>query len=211
MELHREAVSPELSQVLEILGEWPELSGFRLVGGTALAFYLGHRRSVDIDLFTHTAFDPEPIADRLARELVAAKMEMGKNLVRCVVRDIKVDVLAHQYPILEPATDMGGLRLASLPDIAAMKLNAIMRRGAKKDFWDIAALLDRYPMAIQFEFFSRKYGDMNRFALAKSLCYFSDADSESAPILTLTGMTWPAVKARIQAATNEMLRDGRPK
>ena len=119
------------------------------------------------------------------------------------------DVLAHQYPILEPATEIGGLCLASLPDIAAMKLNAVMRRGAKKDFWDIAAIPDCYPMAVLVDFFSRKYGHMNRFALTKSLCYFNDADSETAPILSLTGMTWPEVKLRIQEATAELLRGRR--
>lgn len=208
MELHREAVSTELLGVLTSLCAWPEMKGFNLVGGTALALYMGHRRSVDIDLFTDTDFDPQPIADRVARELAGAQMETGKNLVRCIVRGIKLDVIAHQYPRLDPAVEIAGVRLASMPDIAAMKLNAVMRRGARKDFWDIAALLDRYSMQELIGFFSRKYGQMNRFALLKSLCYFSDADADTVPILSLTGTSWAVVKTRVKEASLELVQRG---
>lgn len=206
MQLHREAVSPVLFGVLESLNKWPELGSFYLVGGTALALCLSHRRSVDIDLFTHTSFDPQPIADRMGRDLAASRIETGRNLVRCLIQGIKVDVLAHQYPLLEPAHDTGSLRIASLPDIAAMKLNAVCNRGAKKDFWDIAALLDQYPLVKLLEFHARKYGNVNRFAVAKSLLYFADADAESVPILDLVGATWQTVKAKIQAASVELMR-----
>ena len=145
MPLRLDAVSPILLDVLRSLQSWPQLDRFYLVGGTALTLLLGHRRSIDIDLFTHNSFDSQEIADGIAHQTDATELETGKNLVRCFINGVKVDILAHQYPLLEAIYAEGSIRIASLPDIAAMKLNAVANRGARKDFWDVAVLLDHYP------------------------------------------------------------------
>ncbi len=84
----------------------------------------------------------------------------------------------------------------SLEDIAAMKLNAIANRGAKKDFYDIYSLLDCFEMDTMLNFFREKYQQMNDLTVVKSLVYFDDAELEPDPV-TLLGITWESVKMRM--------------
>ena len=206
MPFRSEAVSPELLNVLHRLSSAPALEVFYLVGGTALALQIGHRRSVDIDLFTHTSFDTQVVADWLVQNMHATEVDTSKNTVRGVVDGVKLDVLAHQYPPIEPLVTMDSIRMASLQDITAMKLNAVSNRGAKKDMWDIAALLSHFPLDHMVEFYRRKYPAGNVWTLIKSLTYFQEADAEHIPIHDLTGMTWEQVKLRIQKASGLLLR-----
>lgn len=201
-----EVVSPALLDVARRLFSSPLLDRFYLVGGTALALQLCHRRSIDIDLFTDAAFDSQQIADWVTQQANAASVESGKNLVRCFIAGVKVDILAHQYPLLDPPSLNNGIRMAGLRDIAAMKLNAVTNRGAKKDFWDIAVLLGQFPLPAILDFYAQKYPSANRWSAIKSLCYFADADAESVPIVDFTGMSWDQVKTRIREACASFLK-----
>lgn len=205
MSYRSDAVSPALLDVLHRLSSSPVLEAFYLVGGTALALQIGHRRSVDIDLFTQTPFDTQAVADSLVQDMQATEIDIARNTVRCFIDDVKVDILAHQYPLIEPLTIMHGIRMASLPDIVAMKLNAVANRGAKKDFWDIAALLSRFSLDQMLGFHGRKYRAGNRLAVIKSLSYFNDAEAEQVSINDLTGMTWEQVKSIIREACGKVL------
>lgn len=98
--------------------------------------------------------------------------------------------------------------MASLQDIVAMKLNAVANRGAKKDFWDIAALLSRFSLDQMLSFYGRKYRAGNRLTVIKSLSYFNEAEAEQVSINDLTGMTWEQVKSMIREACGQVLRDG---
>ena len=91
-------------------------------------------------------------------------------------KDIKVDMLRHNYPLLYPIQQVNRLHIFSLEDIAAMKLNAIANRGSKKDFYDIHALLSRFSMKELLTFFEKKYQQLNSYTVVKSLVYFDDAD-----------------------------------
>ena len=200
MPFQSDAVSPVLLDVLHRLSSTPVLEAFYLVGGTALALQIGHRRSIDIDLFTHAPFDAQMISDSIARSQHATEIDVSKNTVRCFIDGVKVDILAHQYPLIEPLSVVDGIRIASLQDITAMKLNAVANRGAKKDFWDIAVLLSRFSLDEMLTFYGRKYRSGNRWAVLKSLTYFQDADAHDIPIHDLTGITWDQVKHTIQQA-----------
>lgn len=208
MPYRSEAVSPALLSVLHRLSSSPVLATFYLVGGTALALQLGHRRSVDIDLFTHTPFDTQAVADWIVQHEQATEIDSGKNTVRCFIDGIKVDVLAHQYPPIEPLSIVDTIRVASLQDICAMKLNAVANRGAKKDFWDIATLLGHYSLDQMLGFYRRKYRSGNTWTVVKSLSYFDEAEAEDVPIHDLTGMTWEQVKRTIQQALRDALPPG---
>jgi predicted nucleotidyltransferase component of viral defense system len=83
--------------------------------------------------------------------------------------------------------------LYSLEDIAAMKLNAIANRGAKKDFYDIHALLKCYTLQDMLRFFQQKYEQMNSLTVLKSLVYFEDADQEP-DLLSLENTSWTDIK-----------------
>lgn len=193
---YRECAPGALLSVLERLMDERMLLDFRLVGGTALALQLGHRVSVDIDLFSPAAFDAVPIVDLLCSEFGMVQVETAVNTVCGAIDGIKIDVMSHQYPMLEPPVELEGIRLAGLKDIAAMKLNAIANRGSKKDFWDVDAMLDHYTLEEMLEFFSQKYSHENVWYVEKSLSYFFDADAEPAP-RDIRGRSWDEVKKNI--------------
>lgn len=193
LRLHYEAAPDPLVVLLCELMREDVLDSFYLVGGTALALQLGHRVSVDIDLFADKAFDVQPIIGMLRDKFSIQSLEIAKNTVRGEVGGIKLDIMAHRYPVVGSPAEVDGIRLASLQDIAAMKLNAIANRGSKKDFWDFSELLNHFSRDEMLSFFAKKYTDENIWYVEKSLSYFEDAAEEPNP-RDLKGHTWNEVK-----------------
>ena len=134
--LHFETLPPGTLGLLRDLAAHPSLQNFALVGGTALALHLGHRRSIDFDFFTPDAFDVEALADTLTREVAGFETTgMNKIGLNASVRGLKVDFVAYRYPLLSGVETLDGIRMFSLDDIVGMKLSAITNRGARKDFY----------------------------------------------------------------------------
>jgi hypothetical protein len=102
-----------------------KLNQFNLVGGTALALISGHRKSIDIDLFSTTDFESEALSQHLSANYNVDDLHAIKNGVFCFIDNIKTDLLAHQYPLIAPVNVQEGIRMVSLEDIGAMKLSAI--------------------------------------------------------------------------------------
>lgn len=182
-----------------------KLKTFTLVGGTALALYLGHRKSDDIDLFCSNAFDAQSLKAHLERSYQSAKISYEENTVNAFIDMIKVDLMTHAYPLLQADNEIQGLRLASLADIAAMKLNAVSGRGFRKDFLDIAELLQVFTMEQMISYFSKKYAQADSWHLMRSLCYFEDADHDDTPITYYRSRTWEEVKMLIMDAMTPFL------
>jgi len=198
MTLHVEAVSNNLIELLRRLMAIEQLKDFYLVGGTALALYYGHRKSIDLDLFTHSAFDAIRLSESLNREFNLTNITTDINALQGQINDIKTDFIAHQYPLIEEVVHIDPIRLSSIKDIAAMKLNAIANRGSKKDFWDYAKLLEHFDHERLLSFYAKKYPNANLWNLEKSLCYFDDAENDPNPI-SLENQTWSQVKRTITA------------
>ena len=97
---------------------------FNLVGGTALSLQIGHRKSVDIDLFNTSNFNSTSLAGYIEDRYDAKNIKVLKNGIFCFIDEVKVDVIAHQYPLLFPLTVVEGIRMTGLRDIAGMKLHA---------------------------------------------------------------------------------------
>jgi hypothetical protein len=134
--LQYSAVDAGLLELLRKLLHIPELKNTRLVGGTALALQLGHRKSVDIDLFGQIeSFEDIPGAMRDFENLQVIKL--GKSINIFLLNGIKLDIVNYPYTWLHEQVIQDGLRLAHLEDIAAMKLGAVTGRGTKKDFFDL--------------------------------------------------------------------------
>lgn len=204
--LHTRAIhAPTLELLMELMNV-PELRAFALVGGTALALYKGHRISLDVDLFTQAPFDAEllfaEIRSLLAPQRNVQRISIARNTLNLSLDGIKTDLLRFDYPLLEPIDTIDGIRLFSLPDIAAMKLSAIAGRGAKKDFYDLDCLLREYTLRDLFAWFEAKFGG-DMFHLRKSIVYFDDADTEPEPV-SLHNVSWNEVKSRIRAAAAKM-------
>ncbi len=195
--LHKETVLAGTLDLLTKIQRMPDMSGMRLVGGTALALLLGHRKSVDLDLFGR--FD-ENVSFRsllLSSGHVADGAEGG--VVQSLrVDDVKVDFVNYRYPWLMPAVVEDGIVLADMQDIAAMKLSAAANRGRKKDFIDISFLLDCFSLKELFELYQRKFS-VSEFSFAlRGLTYFDDAEDDPMPEMLLP-MTWKEVKHKIES------------
>ncbi len=199
--LQYRAVYPATLELLKLLMQYESLKETFLVGGTALALQLGHRISVDIDLFSETDFDTNTILTELRNDLeLKVIMQKEKNSLIINARKkgsnkefVKVDFVKYAYPLLEKLKYEDGIRLLSVKDIIPMKLSAIANRGAKKDFFDIFELMKLYSLPNMLELFSRKYPDISHFHILKSLTYFEDAENEFNPI-TLNDTDWNTVK-----------------
>ena len=201
--LHTETVAAPTLDLLSRLLTIPELANFGLAGGTNLSLRLGHRISVDLDLFTPEQFDLADAQDAIRRQFPSAlELTARKQTLLFVIESIKVDMLLHEYPHLQPIDIVEGIRLVSLPDVIAMKLGAVAGRGAKKDFWDIDRLLQQYTLADMVGFYALKYPQSDPGQVVRSLVYFDDAEGQENPN-DLQGTTWLQVKRRITDAVRQ--------
>jgi len=173
-------------------------TGFSLAGGTSLALRFGHRVSVDLDFFTVEEFDAEALLRQLElpRECV---VDRASGTLQLLWQGVKIDFLRHAYPLLETPVVLDGIGMLALPDVAAMKLNAITNRGSKKDFFDLTMLLESRNLPELLDAYCRKYSVSNKFMAIRSLAWFDDAEAEPDPE-SLAILSWPAVKATISAA-----------
>lgn len=193
-----DAVPESVKLLLERLVSQSALEGFALGGGTSLALRFGHRESVDLDFFTERRFSPEDLLGKLALD-GATVINRAANSLTLDVGGVKLDLLRHAYRMLEPTGRIDGVPLVSLPDLAAMKLNAIANRGAKKDFYDVSELLGHFPIRQMIDFFTRKYPATDPFTVIRSLAWFDDAEAEPDPV-PLKEQTWGMVKGRVGEA-----------
>lgn len=196
--LHTSAVPLNLLSVLTDLQRRVNSAGFGLAGGTSLALRFGHRLSVDLDFFTTAPFEPTTLASQLGvgPESITG---LSEGTLQLRMDGVKVEFLKHAYPKLADDDLIDGIKLWSLKDMAAMKLNAISNRGSKKDFYDLAALLDHLPLQTLIDHYQAKYSPASLMMVIRSLAWFDDADAEPDPI-SLRNDTWPAVVDQISSA-----------
>lgn len=180
--LHKEAVEPDTLELIYQLQNDRVFDDFILVGGTALALHIGHRLSVDIDLFTRNEFPLQDTIEYLEEKYGFQLQFSRRNTLKGIINGVFVDFIRHNYDFVEEPFSYEGLKIASKPDIAAMKVNAITGNGTRiKDFIDIYFLLQEYDFAEIIEFYKVKYANRNDFHAIKSLTYFNDVITEEWP------------------------------
>lgn len=194
--LHYETIESNTLELLKNLQSIPLLSDTRLVGGTALALQLGHRKSVDLDLFGKIECEREELLAALRSCGNVTQLKASANINIFTINGIKVDIVNYAYPWLEDAIEEDGIVLAKLQDIAAMKVNAIIGRGTRKDFIDIAYIMRNYTLPQILHFYFAKYPEASMFLAAKSLAYFEDAEADPMPFMFAED-TWAEIKAYI--------------
>lgn len=201
--LHFETIEPKTLELLRRLQSLPIFKHSRLVGGTALALQLGHRKSVDLDLFGTIEASPEDIQEacREVGELEISKTSRNININW--IDGIKVDCVNYPYGWLDEYRVVDGIRLASINDIAAMKISAIINRGTKKDFIDLYFLLQEMSLNHILDLYDQKYPDGSRFIAIKSLTYFEDAEADPMPFM-FNDITWGDVEASIIAEVRKL-------
>ena len=194
--LYLETVESSTLELLKKLQRLPVLEQTRVVGGTALALQLGHRKSIDLDFFGTVDCEAEYLRESIAGIASLTILKESPHIHIYIVDGIKVDIVNYKYPWLDDVVLEQGLRLASVNDIAAMKITAIIGRGTKKDFIDIAFLLHHFSLEEILHFYAAKYNDSSVFMAMKSLAYFDDAEADPMPDM-FVNQSWQQVKAYI--------------
>jgi len=170
------------------------MDGFRLVGGTGLALQLGHRISVDIDLFTDKDFDKTNVSRLLQKEFETYVLDW-QNVNELVTRidNIKVDLFNWNVSFIRPPVVENDIVAMDKLEIGAMKLETITTRKDKKDFFDIAFLLQEFSIRELLTCFRSKYPFLNHKMVLESLMAVDFADETNEPVL-IKKMTWEDAK-----------------
>ena len=207
--LHFKTVEPHTLSILEQLMGMPELKGFSLVGGTALSLLYGHRMSVDLDIFSNKPFENAAIITALKnkfKDKFVTEEKQPRFGIFCFIDEVKVDIIRHPHPLIRQELNEGDIRMFSREDIIAMKVQAILGRGRKKDFWDIAELLNHFSIADFIQFHKEKYSTQNLLiTVPQAITFFSDAEESEAPV-SLKKQTWKSVQKLISKKVRTYLK-----
>ncbi len=207
MKFHKECVVPEIIDLLTELSKKDILKDFSMGGGTSFALRFGHRKSIDIDLFSEKAFQSLNIQNELATVFNDLRvMNRTEGSLCLIINDIKLDILLHPYPLLKKPSLFLYFPLLSLEDLAAMKINAVTNRGSKKDFSDIL-LLHEYGISLEkaLVLFCKKYGEAGRFNAVRSLNWFNDTESEPDPVY-MNGWNWKYVREKMEVLGKKLVK-----
>ena len=203
--LQSATVHPETLAILKQIMSMPLLKQFNLVGGTALSLQIGHRISVDLDLFSSLDFDNMAIIQALEPLGNLTILVDNPPFLQMRLNDIKIDMLKYPYAFVQEYREIEGVRLVSIETIATMKLLAAARRGAKKDFFDLYFLLERYSLSDLLEQFEKTLPHTDSFHIIKSLTYFDDANKEVNPKM-LIKVNWQTVKKTLEQKVETYLK-----
>lgn len=208
--LHTQVLQPTTLELLRSLQDKTYLNNFHLAGRTALALYYGHRKSIDIDLFSNTDFDTARILESIQQDYSIQLLFTAENTIKGTIDSVNIDIIAHKYRWLKEPLINENIRLISEPDIIAMKLNAISISGQRsKDFIDIYYALDHYNIKKIISFYQQKYNQQGETHILKSLIYFKDTDLSDWPVLIKNpSLKWSAVKERIEKEVFSYINSG---
>ncbi len=207
--LHTRTVEPETLALLKKLMGMSQLNNLCLVGGTALSLKFGHRISIDLDLFQTTPIEIEKTINVLQHtfsvNFIHENLKINHALF-CKINQVKVDFVYYPHSLIDEIEIIDGIRMYSNRDIAAMKINAILGRGVKKDFWDLHQLLKLYTLQDIISWYNLKYpNQMLLISIPNALTYFDDAEDSPDPIC-LQDYNWENIKESIKSHVREYLK-----
>ena len=195
-----QTIRPDTLELLKRLASQPELAKTRLVGGTALALQYGHRQSIDLDFFGTLPEDKDELIDMAKQIGNVIITNKSKSIVQTVINQVKVDFVDYsRYAWIDEPVQGEGFVLASEKDIAAMKINAIIGRGTRKDFIDLYVLLQHYSLDEIMGFYKQKYPEFSEYRALLSMTYFEDAEMQDMPKMFIE-TPWEEMKKTIITA-----------
>jgi len=177
------------------------LSDFILAGGTNLALQIGHRKSIDLDLFAYQQFETAKLIDYLEKQYdLQVEVKKEHNTIIGYIAGVKIDMIAHLYPLLQEPIVEDGIRMYSLPDIVCMKLVDISDNGTRlKDFVDIACLSTKMSLSEMLTSYATKYPNTSPIHAIKGLSYFKDIRFDvSIDLCNGKQFEWKKVEQRIR-------------
>jgi len=173
-------LSESRRKILSSFVSWK--NDFYLAGGTGLALQIGHRDSSDFDFFSNHPFDSNKMIGQLSK-LFGGKSftvtQVEKNTLSILLdSEIKLSFITYDYLLLEPLILTEYINIASIPDIACMKLSAIMQRCALKDYVDLYEIMKKYSLEQLLSYAKKKYPMIDSTVILKSLSYLEDIIDE---------------------------------
>lgn len=203
--LHYKTIDEDTLGLLRQIMRLREFNNMRLVGGSALALMIGHRTSVDLDLFGHFDTDEITISQSINNFGKSTLLKKSPNIFIYNINNIKVDFVNYPFKWLDELMVDDKIRLAGKKDIAAMKLSAITGRGSKKDFIDLFYLMREFSLREMLDFYKLKFPDASEFLVLKSLTYFEDCEVDETPQL-FDNISWSEIKRELETTINEFLK-----
>jgi hypothetical protein len=208
--VHGEILTDRQQEGLAVLSRTDLLSRFYLVGGTAAALHMGHRLSVDFDLFSDREFDASEVLDALEGTLTLEVRRRSESTLHLQFNGVPVTFLHYPYPLIEPLVlGPAGLMVVQLKDLLAMKLVAVSQRGSRKDFVDLYFLVTECGLALDDgpELLRAKYPGVafEWYHLMSSLQYFGDAERQPMPAM-LRPFDWEQCKQHFQSVVPPLAR-----
>jgi predicted nucleotidyltransferase component of viral defense system len=198
---------PDTLRAIKLVSCVAETKNAYLAGGTSLALQVGHRISIDLDFFTQHEFNEAELSTKLSTFPEFIQDGTAKWTVWGKIGVTKFSIFYYNYPLLEPTVPFAGIQLASLADIAAMKIHAIEDRGTKRDFIDCYFLAKKYTLEEMLGFYQKKYGVLedHMYSILRSLDYFEDAEKENEMPRMLTEVNWEEVKEYFRKETHQLI------
>lgn len=197
--IHWETITPQMHNVLKFIGQQPFAQQFYLAGGTALALRLGHRRSIDLDFFSAT----DEILVQTRQKITLSLSSFSPQIVEDVdgnllllIAGLSVGFFGYGYALLDPTDEVENVAVASVLDIGLMKLDALISRGSRKDFYDLHQIMQQISLPDLLALGKKKYPYARDFELmaVESLVMFENADRDIQPEL-LISLSWEQVRA----------------
>lgn len=189
--LQTSTIKESTLELLKSLQAEPALATTRLVGGTALSLQIGHRESDDLDLFSVELMDMMAVQSLLIDKYGLTPSVIEENTLIGFINGVKIDVIHHPFPWLEGSLNEDGMRLASIADIAAIKMHAIINSGKRpKDFVDIAFLSTHFSYNQIKHLLLERYPAYDPIMVDKAIIYFGDIDELLVPEIRMLGYSF---------------------
>ena len=201
-------LSKNAAGTLALLGKSGVMSDAYLAGGTACALQLGHRVSLDLDFFSEKEFNTGIVLEQLEK---LSGFKLGQTEQWTILGSfpkVKFSYFYYRYPLIKKGAVFSRISLASLEDIAAMKIDTICSRGKKRDFIDLYFLVNKFSLEQILKFYEQKYGKLsnNIVHIMRSLDYFADAEIDDNPEM-LFPLDWEEVKEFFRKETKRLAKE----
>lgn len=205
MPIHWEALTHKTKELFHLIAKLPFVSDFYLAGGTGLALQIGHRFSVDLYFFSDSVeaigTDQRKAILNVLKKESSLKITWDKdgtfvaNWCNVGVSFFRLD----QHVLIKTPLIIDTIQVASIEEIGAMKLAAIISRGTRKDYIDLYFILQQKSLIELFEIAAKKYPYHEAFPAfsVRALSYFDDADSDPMPRM-IKNVKWEEVKAYLE-------------
>ncbi|MFQ6015284.1 MAG: nucleotidyl transferase AbiEii/AbiGii toxin family protein [Anaerolineae bacterium] len=202
-------LTTEVRRLLAHLSQEPLVRPFYLAGGSAAALHLGHRVSVDLDFFTpQDSYEAEPLVQALQRIGHLDIEQQSRGTLNGRLAGVRISFFIYPYPLLEEMTDLDGMQVARLTDIALMKITAIGQRGALRDFIDLYFICrGGYALDDLLRRVPEKYPTVSypSYHLLRALAYFEDAEGDEPPRM-LVPFDWTETKRFFEEEVRRLMK-----